>query len=119
VPEPVSLYLDEDTINRRLITALRSRGVDVLTAKEANLIQIPDQEHLDCASSLNRTVLTFITKDFVVLHAEYVSTGRRHGGVIVSDQLQVGAILRRLLKLLNTRSAADMQDWLEYLSNWR
>ncbi len=36
-----------------------------------------------------------------------------------SDQVPIGVIVRRLLKLLNARSAAEMQDWLEYLSNWR
>jgi hypothetical protein len=48
-----------------------------------------------------------------------MSTGRRHGGIIVSDQVQVGVIVRRLLKLLSVRSATDMQDRLEFLSNWR
>jgi hypothetical protein len=118
VAESIKLYLDEDTINRRLIKALRSRGVDVLTAKEADMIQIADREHLDYATSLNRTVFTFNTRDFVVLHTEYLSTGQHHAGIIVSDQAQIGVILRRLLKLLNTRSTEDMQDWLEYLSNW-
>jgi hypothetical protein len=71
------------------------------------------------ATSLNRTLFTFNTRDFVKLHTEYLSTERHHAGIIVSDQLQVGVIVRRLLKLLNTRFAEEMQDHLEYLSNWR
>ena len=117
--DPIRLYLDEDTISRALIHALRSRSVDVLTAKEAGLIQTPDEHHLEYATSLNRVVFTFNTRDFARLHKEYISTSRHHAGIIVSDQLQVGMIVRRLLKLLATRSAADMRDWLEYLSNWR
>jgi len=120
VPEAIKLYLDEDTISRALIKALRSRNADVLTAEEADLIQASDQKHLEYATSLKRTVFTFInTRDFVRLHTDYLAAGRHHSGIIVSDQVQVGVIIRRLLKLLNTRSAADMQDWLEYLSNWR
>ena len=119
MPEWIRLYLDEDTINRRLVRALRSRELDVLTANEAGLVQVPDQEHLDYATSLNRVVFTFNTRDFAALHAEYVSTDRHHAGVIVSNQAQVGVILRRLLKLLNSLSADDMRDWLEYLSNWQ
>lgn len=119
MPEPIKLYLDEDTINRRLIKALRSRDIDVLTAHEAGLVGASDQEHLDYASSIGRAVFTFNTRDFVRLHIEYVSVDRCHAGVIVSDQTHVGVILRRLLKLLNARSAADMQGWLEYLSNWQ
>jgi hypothetical protein len=42
-----------------------------------------------------------------------------HAGIIVSDQLEAGVIIRRLLKLLHARSAEDMTNWLEFLSNWR
>ncbi len=117
--DPIRLYLDEDTISHALIRALRSRAVDVLTAREADLIQIPDEYHLEHATFLKRTVFTFNVRDFARLHTEYVSTGRHHSGIVVSAQLPVGVILRRLLKLLNARSAADMYDWLEYLGNWR
>lgn len=117
--DPIKIYLDEDTINRALIKALRSRAVDVLTAKEANLISKSDEEHLEFAASFNRVLFTFNTRDFVRLHTEYLSTGRFHSGIIVSNQAQVGVIVRRLLKLLDTRSAAEMHNWLEFLSNWR
>jgi hypothetical protein len=119
VPDPIKLYLDEDTINRALIKALRSRNVDILTAKEADLIQIPDQRHLEYATSLNRTIVTFNTRDFVKLHTAYLSTDRHHAGIIVSDQVQMGVIVRRLLKLVHARSTEEMRDRLEHLSNWR
>ncbi len=119
MPDSIKLYLDEDTINRALIKALRARNIDILTAKEADLIQTPDQEHLEYATSLNRAVFTFNTRDFVRLHTEYLSTGRHHAGIIVSNQVQIGVIIRRLLKLLDARSATEMDNWLEYLSNWR
>jgi len=34
--KPICLYLDEDSISRALIRALRARNVDVLTALEAD-----------------------------------------------------------------------------------
>ena len=46
MPEPIRLYLDEDTMSRPLVWGLRSRSVDVLTAKEAGLVQIPDEQHV-------------------------------------------------------------------------
>lgn len=113
--ELIRLYLDEDTINRALIKALRAREVDLLTAREANLIRVPDGQHLEYATSLNRTIFTFNARDFAKLHAEYLSTGCNHAGIIISAQLPVGIILRRLLKLLNARSATDMRNRLEYL----
>jgi hypothetical protein len=57
VDDPVKLYLDEDTMSRDLIRALRSRSVDLLTASEAGQVQIPDHRHLDYATSLGRTAL--------------------------------------------------------------
>lgn len=117
--EPVRLYLDEDTINQALINALRSRNIDILTAQEAELRGRSDQEQLAYATSSNRVIFTFNTGDFVKLHTEYLTIGRHHAGIIVSDQVPIGVLVRRLLKLLNARSAAEMQDWLEYLSNWR
>jgi hypothetical protein len=119
VPDPIKLYLDEDTISRALIKALRSRNVDLLTAKEAKLIQAPDQDHLDYATSQGRTIFSFNTRDFVKLHTAYLSENRHHAGIIVSDQVQIGLIVRRLLKLLHGRSAEEMRNWLEFLSNWR
>jgi hypothetical protein len=118
VPE-IKLYLDEDTISRTLIRALRSRNIDVLTAREADLIQIADERHLEYATSQGRTVFTFNARDFARLHTKCLSTGQHHTGIIVSAQVPVGVILRRLLKLLNARSAAEMHDQLEYLGNWR
>jgi len=106
-------------MGRALVHALRSRAVDVLTAKEAGLVQMADRDHLAYAASLGRTVFTFNVRDFALLHTEYSRAGRHHAGIIVSDQLQVGIILRRLLRLLAACAAAEMRDRLEYLSRWR
>ena len=38
----IRLYLDEDTMDKALVSALRARGVDVLTAQEATMIERPD-----------------------------------------------------------------------------
>lgn len=117
--DTIKLYLDEDMISRSLLRALRSRAVDVLTATEAKLIQASDERHLKHATSLKRTLLTFNTRDFVMLHRKYMAEERKHAGIIVSAQIEPGVLLRRLLTFLNARSASDMKNWLEYLSNWR
>lgn len=119
MPDPIRLYLDEDTISRALISALRARNVDVLTAQEANNMGIPDEAQLAYALSQQHVLFTFNTRDFVQLHTQYLARGQEHTGIIVSDQLQVGVILRRLLKLMDARTATDMYNHLEFLSNWR
>ena len=48
----------------------------------------------------NRCLVTFNVGDFVRLHNRWMDEGREHAGVIVSKQLPVCEMLRRLLALL-------------------
>ena len=117
--DPVSLYLDEDAQRTSLVRALRARQIDVLTANESQLVGVSDAEQLAFAARKNRVIFTFNRGDFMRLHVEYLKDGRNHAGIIVSDQLEIGVVIRRLLKLLDAHSAEQMQNWLEFLSNWR
>ena len=117
--DPIRLYLDEDTISRALITALRARNADVLTAQEASNMGISDEAQLAYAVAKQRVLFTFNTRDLVQLHTRYIAQQHEHTGIIVSDQLQIGVILRRILKLLDARTATDMRNRLEFLSSWR
>lgn len=117
--DPIRLYLDEDSMGRALVQALRSRAVDVLTAKEAGHIHTPDAEHLAYAAAVGRVIFTFNVRDFARLHKESLIAGQSHAGIIVSDQLPVGVLTRRLLKLLASKSAVAMQGQLVFLGDWR
>jgi len=46
----IRLYFDEDSMRRSLVRVLRVRGVDVITALDAGMIEREDAEHLDCAT---------------------------------------------------------------------
>ncbi len=50
----IRLYLDEDSMDRALVRALRARGVDVTTALEADMIETNDAEHLEFAAREGR-----------------------------------------------------------------
>jgi hypothetical protein len=117
--DQISLYLDEDAQRSSLVRALDARQIDVLTANEAGLVGVSDAEQLAYAAAHGRAIFTFNRGDFVRLHTEYLRDGRDHAGIIVSDQLEIGLVVRRLLKLIDTRSAGQMQNWLEFLGNWR
>jgi hypothetical protein len=119
MPDSVRLYLDEDAQRTSLVRALRARQIDVLTANEAGQVGLSDADQLAFAVSQNRTIFTFNRGDFVQLHTEYLRQNRTHSGIIVSDQLEIGVVIRRLLKLLDGCSAEDMHNWLEFLSSWR
>lgn len=55
---------------------------------------------------------------FAALHAAWMNTGRRHAGIVVSSQLPIGTLLRRLLHLAATLDADALQDRLEFLGDW-
>ena len=117
--DPIRLYLDEDAQRTALVRALRARQIDVLTANEANQIAVPDAQQLAFATSRGRTIFSFNRGDFVHLHTQYLRHDRFHAGIVVSDQLEIGVIIRRLLRLLDARSTEDMHRWLEFLRCWR
>jgi hypothetical protein len=117
--ESIRLYFDEDAMRASIVRALRARQIDVTTAFEVGLIGHSDEENLIYATAHTRVLFSFNRGDFDELHKIYLATDRHHAGIIVSNQLETGVIVRRLLKLLNARSTEAMQDWLEFLSNWR
>jgi Domain of unknown function (DUF5615) len=55
----IRLYLDEDSMRQALVQALRARGVDVITALEADMIERADEEHLDYATAQGRVLYSF------------------------------------------------------------
>ena len=82
----IKLYLDEDAMDRDLADALRQRGVDVLTAFEAGMIERPDQEHLALAAAQGRVLYSFNVGDFAVLHHDFLSQGKHHAGLVLAQQ---------------------------------
>jgi len=108
-------------MSRSLVRALWARGVDVLTALEANMVGRRDAEHLQFATEQGRVLYTFSVTDFYRLHREYIEAGKTHAGIILAHQQRysVGEQMRRLLKLAGTKAAEEMHDRVEFLSAWR
>jgi hypothetical protein len=116
----ISLYLDEDSQDNDLIHALRLRGVDVVGAWGVGMRQRADEEHLLLATTQGRALYSFNVRDFYRLHTEFLAQGRAHAGIILAKQQRysVGEQMRRLLKLMATKSAEEMRDHVEFLSDW-
>ena len=116
----IRLYLDEDAMDGDLVHALRMRGVDVQTALEASLIKHPDNEQLSYAASHERALYSFNVADFMALHTLYMAEGKHHAGIVLAQQQRynIGEQMRRLLKLVGTKSADKMRDKVEFLSAW-
>ncbi|MFQ6057692.1 MAG: DUF5615 family PIN-like protein [Anaerolineae bacterium] len=114
----IRLYTDEN-ITDLLARVLRGRGFDALSAHEAGMQGKTDGEQLAFAVAHQRTLLTFDVGDFVKLASRYHQESLTHFGIVVSDQLEFGELLRRVLNLLETRSAEEMRDRFEWLQNYR
>lgn len=116
-----SLYFDEDTSSARLIHALRTREIDVVTAAEVALDAHSDEEQLLWAKDAGRVIYTFNAKHFCHLHGVFLRSGQEHAGIIIGQQQRysIGEQLRRLLRILNANPPADMRNQIEFLSHWR
>ena len=116
----ICLYFDEDSMRHSLVRALRSRGIDVITALDVGMIERPDEDHLAYASGQGRVLCSSNAGDYYRLHTELLAMGKSHAGIILIAQQRytVGDQMRRILKLIAVRSAADMRDRVEFLSAW-
>ena len=111
------LYLDEDSIEKKLIATLKSRGYQIaFTTPE---IGWDDCHQLEEAIRLKYTVFSYNIKDFSRLHKQYMQEGRVHYGIIVAQQGNLKGTLRRLFFLLETLTPDDMLNHIEYLSSWK
>ncbi|MBA3945613.1 MAG: DUF5615 family PIN-like protein [Herpetosiphonaceae bacterium] len=115
------LYLDEDSMDQDLVRALRARGVDVVTALDAGMIERPDDDHLRRAIAEDRVLYSFNVGDFYRLHTHFLLEGKQHTGMILAPQQQfsVGEQLRRLLRLMANRSPEEMRNRVEFLGSWK
>lgn len=84
-PDRPPAYADEN-LDRPLIVALRSRGLDVLTAREAGRLRASDEQQLAYATSLGRVLLTHDRGDFRRLHHAWREAGRPHAGIAILPQ---------------------------------
>lgn len=107
-------------MDRDLVRALRARGVDVITALEAGMIERQDEEHLVYATVQGRVLYSFNVGDLYRIHTDFLGLGRSHAGIILARQQRysVGEQMRRLLKLIAIKSAEDMRNQVEFLSAW-
>jgi predicted nuclease of predicted toxin-antitoxin system len=111
-------YFDEN-IQTALADALTTRGIDVLTTQQGGNIGVEDIDQLTYAADKGRTILSYNKRDFALIHYQWMKVGRPHGGIILSDQLPIGVILRRLMRLYYMVKQEDMENRLEYLGAWK
>ena len=111
----VKVYLDED-VRPLLARILRERGYDVISAVEMKRTGLSDEEQILCAIKEKRAILTHNIKDFIKLHKKYWS---EHFGIIVSEHLPFGILLRRMSKFLAYSSSDEVKGKIKWLSSFK
>jgi hypothetical protein len=116
----VRIYIDEDAMQRALVVALRARRIDVQSALDAGMINRGDEDHLRWSTKEERVLYSFNLSDYAVLHNRWLARGEVRWGIVLAPQQRypVGEQLRRLLHLVNRRTALEMRQRLEFLSAW-
>jgi hypothetical protein len=116
----IRLYLDEDAMDSDLTESLRSRGIDVTTVRDEHKQGDSDEQQLLHASQEGRVLYSFNTRDFMILHTRTLEQGLSHAGIILvaKRRFSIGEQMRRLVRLIDTLSAEDMQNRVEFLSAW-
>ncbi len=114
----IKIYFDED-VPSSFANALINRGVDVITTQQAKNLRQSDAKQLLYATAEKRVVFTHNKRDFILLHKEYLQSGKEHSGIIISDQLPTSVLLKRFMKLWFSLKDTNMKNRIEFLSSWR
>lgn len=115
----ICLYIDEDSQDQSLLRALRARYVDVITVKETQTEGYVDEEQLRLATLQNRVLYSHNIGDFCQLHSEFLSTGQTHAGIaLLAQDYSVGEQVKAILELTANRTAEEMYNQLEFLSQY-
>ena len=108
------LYLDED-VDVLVAEVVRARGFAATTTVEAGNLGAPDADQLEYAASRQLTFVTHNREDFKVLHEHFLSAGRHHYGIVVSVRRSPIEITRRLLVILNSLTADELENQIIFI----
>ena len=110
----IHLYFDED-VSVRIVDNLSTRGFDVLSSRDADMLGTSDDEQMLYAVSLRRTIVTHNRVDFESEHRKFVESGLKHYGVIIVKRRKPEEVVTRLLALLDSVSADEIENQLRYI----
>ncbi|NJL21388.1 MAG: DUF5615 family PIN-like protein [Leptolyngbyaceae cyanobacterium SM1_3_5] len=110
----IHAYLDED-VDVLVASLLRSRGFEATTAQQAGQLGKTDVEQLEYAVSQRAAIPTHNRTDFENLAKEYFEQERMHYGIIVAVRNPYQEVVRRLLAILNSTTADEMENQILYV----
>ena len=106
----VRFYTDEN-VSRAVIDGLRRAGVDVVSAPDLDMLSRSDDEHLELAAGLGRTLFTH-DDDYLRLDSQ----GIPHSGIAYTHQYSsISRILNGLMRIYETKTPEEMTSRVEYI----
>src|SRR3990172_878015 len=106
----IKFYSDEH-VSPAVVNGLRQRGIDVLTAKEAGMLGMPDEKHLELASTQGRVIFTQ-DSDFLRFHSKGIN---HHGIVYAHQRTPVSQIIQGLTLIYQILTEEEMNNQIEFL----
>jgi hypothetical protein len=72
------------------------------------------------ATEQGLVLYSFNVRDFYRLHTTFLTQGKFHAGIILAQQQRysLGEQMRGILRLIAVKSAEEMQNQVEFLSDW-
>jgi predicted nuclease of predicted toxin-antitoxin system len=105
----VKLFLDED-ISPKVSEILRKKGVDAVSAHEADMLQASDAEQLSFAAAEGRVMVTRNRDDFITLTIQFFDDLKPHKGLIIVPHTIPGSEFSKLASLLAKFSKEHPDD---------
>ncbi|MFQ5652977.1 MAG: DUF5615 family PIN-like protein [bacterium] len=106
----IKLYMDEN-VTKAVTEGLRRRGIDVVTAQDANMLAKSDEMHLEFATKEGRVIFTQ-DADFLRLNAK----GYPHKGIVYApQQTPIGKIVSALMLIIDVMEPEDLEQHVEFI----
>ena len=117
-PDPLlRLYLDAD-VDVKLAANLRTAGYGCVSARETGNAAPDDEAHMAVAANEGRALLTHNIQHFVPIFERWWHAGKDHAGLIVSQQIPLGELQRRVVRVLDSVCPEEMQNNLRNLAEF-
>ena len=105
----VKFYMDEH-VHPAVAKALEQSSIDVLTAQQAGMLGVDDEEHLQFSTSQGRVIFTR-DDDFLDLHWKI-----KHSGIAYAHpRIPMSRIIEGLLLIYEAATEEEMENHVEYL----
>ena len=111
----LAFYFDHH-VPGAIMSGLRQRGIDVVTAWDDGRAKLPDEPLLSRATELNRILVT-LDKGFHRIAKRWRTSGREFAGIVygIQERINVAQSIEYLEIFAHVMTTDEMRNRIEYL----